>query len=211
MKNNYINISQFGQMGNPLVDNPLSYCMLDNMDNKFIHGSNQLGQNSKKCQMFMSDYCSKSWDDNCKIFSENMNRGLPNNIPQYNSLYDLSEGEILILNTASKKYLINKNENNIRYEPFDPNVANSPLVSYKICNDTPMYSVNPNEIDNDPVMNKILNKPTIALSILVNIYNTMKRNGTLESLLNTKLGQFFSSNRVFFEQKLYRGVFTSNN
>ena len=63
--------------------------------------------------------------------------------------------------------------------------------------------VNPETIDIDPVMDKILMKPQIAALILVNIYNTMKRKGTLGDLTKTKLGRFYSVNNDYFENKLY--------
>jgi hypothetical protein len=90
------------------------------------------------------------------------------------------------------------------YEPFDPTIASSPLISYWKPNECtnssgrPEYSVDPKEIDNDPVMNKILQKPQIALDILKNIYYTMKRNGTLKQLNETKLGNFYKQNPKYF-------------
>ena len=57
----------------------------------------------------------------------------------------------------------------------------------------PEYAVNPLTIDTDIVMNKILMNPTIATNILINIYNTMKRRGTLSGLKNTKLGNFYNT------------------
>ena len=51
----------------------------------------------------------------------------------------------------------------------------------------------PSNIDNDPVLNKVLDNPHIAIQMLVNMYNTMKRKGTLESISNTRLGRFFNT------------------
>ena len=61
----------------------------------------------------------------------------------------------------------------------------------------PEYVVEPDKIDEDIVMNKILEKPIIAMNILVNIYNTMKRYGTLSKLRGTKLGNFYNTNNYF--------------
>jgi hypothetical protein len=52
-------------------------------------------------------------------------------------------------------------------------------------------------------MNKILGKPSIAIDILINIYNTMKNNNTLKDLKGTRLGGFFSENFNYFDNKLY--------
>ena len=61
----------------------------------------------------------------------------------------------------------------------------------------PTYEVNPVGIDDDPVMNKILDRPIIGIDILVNIYNTMKRKNTLVGLNGTRLGKFFETNPYF--------------
>ena len=92
----------------------------------------------------------------------------------------------------------------LRYEPFDPTVANSPMISYYVgkpcfegCNLVPIYKVDPSTIDQDAVMDKVLQKPLIAIDILINIYNTMKREGTLHQLSGTKLGNFYSETAYF--------------
>ena len=43
------------------------------------------------------------------------------------------------------------------------------------------------------VMNKIMNNPKIAIYIIINIFNTMKRKGTLHKLSNKRLGFYFMS------------------
>ena len=112
----------------------------------------------------------------------------------------LTAGEILIANTASKKYLSDMRGCCLKYEPFDPTVSNSPMVSFwcgqcRNGNETciPVYEVNPKTIDNDPVMNKILDKPSISWGLLVNIYNTAVRKKTIDLLRGTKIYNFFQS------------------
>ena len=68
------------------------------------------------------------------------------------------------------------------------------------CNGTPVYTVNPQTIDDDVVMDKLLAKPNIAPVLLINIYNTMKRRNTLSKLHGTKLGLFYNTNS-YFKQK----------
>lgn len=53
------------------------------------------------------------------------------------------------------------------------------------------FSVNPFNIDSDPVMNKILEQPHIAIDILQDIHKNMKRTNKLGQLNCTKLGNFF--------------------
>ena len=220
MQSAYSKIINFGPNQMDYNNNPLSYCMNSNLDNEFTHGAvgDLYGQHSAKCQMFMSDYCAKKWDGNCEVASMNNNTQYPNNIGTCGAAdgvecMGLTAGDVLVQNTASKKYLVENFNCYWEYEPFDPTVANSPLVRRSMnnsCNTqgngycVPVYEVDPATIDQDPVMDKILMKPKIAIFILVNIYNTMKRKGTLTNLQGTKLGRFFSVNKDFFEKEMYK-------
>ena len=112
--------------------------------------------------------------------------------------YGMTEGQILLKNTAMKKYLVAMSGNcQLKYEPFDPLTASSPMVTYwdsecqakGAC--VPMYAVDPSKIDNDRVMNLILKDPKIAIGILLNIYNTAVRKGSINTLKGTKLYNFF--------------------
>ena len=112
-------------------------------------------------------------------------------------------GESLIYETASRKYLVKMHNGMKKWEPFDPTVPNSPMISYWTStnqNLIPEYEVDPSIIDKDPVMDKILAKPQIAFNILINIYNTMKRKGKLHKLKNTKLGNFYSITPYFINK-----------
>jgi hypothetical protein len=221
MKRNHIysTISKLGPSEVSFVDDPLTYCLNNTLDQRFLHGSGAIqvnGQSSKPCQSYLSDYCAQGWDAFCETASKNQNISYPNNIDHHSpnsSLngHNLTAGEILIRNTAAKKYLIKMANCVQKYEPFDPTVANSPLISYWVpdCNGDgsttciPMYKVNPKTIDSDVVMDKILSKPTIAINILVNIFNTMTKDGSIKELANTKLGKFFNDNSKYFKEKLY--------
>jgi hypothetical protein len=205
----YRPISQFGSNSYAPSNNPLTYCLNNTMDNRFLHGGNAdtLGQHSKACQSFLSDYCSEKWDGFCEIASRNTNTNYPNNIQACTGLGDIASknmnaGDALIRNTASKKYLVSMGNCKKKYEPFDPTVATSPMISYWIsdsCGRTcvPVYVVDPDKIDSDIVMDKILRNPMIGIDILINIYNTMKRMNTLENLTGTKLGNFYATNPYF--------------
>jgi len=216
-RNNYSNISNFGPSGaySP-SNNPLNYCVNgDTVDSGFMHGGIGLtigSAHGKHCQAFMSDYCSENWDGICEYESENQSRIYPNNLQNCHSCSEVSvgnldAGQVLIRNTAQKKYLKNMGGNcGVEFQPFDPSVANSPLVGFftgggeRCCHNQqgnnqciPVYAVDPKTIDNDPVMNKILVNPGIAWGILVNIYNTAVNDGTLNGLKGTKINNLFES------------------
>ena len=208
----YSSISNFGNTKKlSEVDNPLTYCINNTLDNKFLHGGPlgilDAGQGCNNCQLFLSDYCSQEWDSYCEYASNNIDTHYPSTMNIPNSEYNLPElnsGEILIRNTASRKYLVKMLNGNELWKPFDPTVANSPMIREWIHTKssqmpmTPVYMVDPNNIDNDVVMNKIIRNPKIATDILLNIYKNMKRNNTLNNLQNTNLGKFFKANSHFF-------------
>jgi len=198
-------------------NNPLTYCMTTDLDNSFVHTAGERrGPYSKSCAMFMSDYCAKEWNGICEAASQNTNNHYPNTVMPW--LCDKStnggclgtglgnqftQGQILVRNTAAKKYLSKMSSNcSLKYEPFDPMVPTSPMISYwdascdlrGAC--TPMYEVDPITIDRDPVMNKLLSMPALGMDIILNIYNTAKRLGTLDRLRGTKLWNFFGT-KVF--------------
>ena len=161
----YKSVSDFGSNEYSPINNPLTYCIGNNMDQRFLHGGNAdaYGNSSRQCQLFMSDYCASGWDDFCEIESKNTNRSYPSHIQ---GCIDIGEscggtaGESLIANTASRKYLLKMHNAHENYEPFDPTVANSPMIRYWV-NDcgrygVPEYAVDPEKIDQDVVMDKIL-------------------------------------------------------
>ena len=214
--NNYARIQNFGSSGgNASVDNPLTYSLNDTIDQRFIHGNDigfVTGQHSKNSQSFLSEYCAQNFDGFCQLASQNQSISWPNNIASCNSgggvaCAGLTAGEILIQNTAAKKYLISMANCIQKFEPFDPTVADSPMISTWESDQctgggcVPSYAVDPTQIDNDIVMNKILSKPVIAIDILINIYNTMTRDGSISKLSNTKLGKFYAENLHFFKKK----------
>lgn len=210
MNSSYQRISNFGPNAQSPVTNPWSYCLNDNLDQRFLHGGNSdiYGQNSKPCQLFMADYCAAGWDNLCELASKNGNISYPNQFETCGAgdiaCRGLTAGEALIHNTASRKYLYKMHGAHKKFEPFDPTVASSPMISYWVSDDcysstpgVPEYVVDPATIDDDVVMDKILAKPIIALGLLTNIYNTMKRYGTFEKLQGTKLGKFYGTHPYF--------------
>ena len=206
----YARIVNFGpSVEKAPCNNPLTYCMTSDLDNSFIHTAGERrGPYSSACQMFMSDYCANDWNGVCEVASRNTNNQFPNTSMPCDKGgggclgagmgSQFTQGENLIRNTAAKKYLSKMSSNcGLKYEPFDPQVPTSPMISYWEANNdlrsgcVPMYEVDPKTIDNDPVMNKILSKPIIGMDIILNIYNTAKRLGKLDLLKGTKLYEFF--------------------
>lgn len=220
---NYSSISNFGPNTVSEVNNPLSYCMNNNADQQFLHGSSSytLGQYSKPCQIFMSEYCSQGWDGFCEKASQNNNSSFPNqvlescpcsNCPNEINGHRPTAGQILIHNTAARKYLVHMYNGEVKSELFDPNVPTSPRISYYVPDTKscftrmiPVYAVDPKTIDNDIVMDKILAEPGIFPVGLINIYNTMKKHNTLKDLKGTKLGNFYN-NVKFFKDKGGLGI-----
>lgn len=189
-KYNYRSIQDFGPNTFSQANHPLSYCLLDGVDQRFIHGGNSdaYDWNSKRSQVYMAEYCSTKWDKFCDLAAT---RTTP-----YTKNDDFSAGEMLLLNTAKKKYLVNMHGGIQKFEKFDPTVGSSPMISYWE-GGIGEYAVNPVEIDNDVVMNRILDNSRITEAcrlLLINIYNTMKRKKTLSQLKNTRLGKFYEFN-----------------
>jgi hypothetical protein len=218
-KTGYRTISDFGPNRYSAVDNPLSYCLGSNMDQRFLHGGasdTYAGQNTKGCQAYLSEYCAEKWDGFCEMASLNTTKIYPNHLEDANCrfggcLTGMMAGDVLVRNTAAKKYLVSMDGCVKKQEPFDPTVATSPLVSYWVrgtdsnenCSGggcltqygkcMPKYSVDPATVDSDVVMDKLIAKPKIAMDILRGIYYTLKQEGKLNQLKGTKLGRFFDS------------------
>lgn len=227
MSCNYSTIANFGaSAGTSAQNDPLTYCLVSGIESGFNHtlggGGSLMGPNSSQCQLFMAQYCAQNWDEPngyCEYASNNTSTMFPNTVASCNNPNGscsgpgigngLSQGQFLIRNVAAEKYLIAMSNNCVRiYQPFDPTVADSPMVSKwepsgNSCNGAnncygsntciPIYDVDAKVIDSDPVMNKILAQPNIAIDILINIYRRRVNTRRLKELEGTKLGRFFAS------------------
>jgi hypothetical protein len=196
-------------------DDPLRYCMQTSMDTSFnngsIGGSFIGGPRSSNVQNYMAERCSKKFDGFCEYFyKQNQlggtwehNRLWPNTVnktsnpqgsstPQFDT-FNQTIGDFFLGNTAERKYCTYLNCVPI-YQPFDPTNPNSPsIVQYKdptgqSQNCFPICRVDPKtqDLNNDPVMNRILDKPETAAPTIINICNTAKREGT--DLSGTRIG-----------------------
>ena len=209
--NSYKSIINFGCNTSP-ANNPLTYCVFNNeLDNLFLHGSSASGlvPSSNECQLFMSDYCAQGWDTFCEAASLSQDARYGNTMDTTAPL-GLTQGDQLIRNTAARKFRVGTFGNcGQKCKPFNPNVASSVQVCYYECSTegcgdcVPIYSVDPETIDKDVVMNKVLDNPYIAQDILLNIFNTMNRTGTFQKLQGTRLAEYFASNN-FHNHRLNR-------
>lgn len=212
-RNNYRCISNFGPNTYSPINNPVSYSLGQTLENNFLHGASasMYSQFSPNSQAYMAEYCGNNWDGYCEYLSTNRNVSYPNT--QQNWLdtnknqcrgdrYELTAGENLIKNAAAEKYLVDMIGAVKKFQPYDPTVASSPMygtwVPTGVTAPIPIYAISdPANIDNDILMDKLLERSYIAPAILVNIFNTMQRNGTLGQLKGTKLGNFYARTPMF--------------
>ena len=150
----------------------------------------------------MADRCADKWDGFCEYFyQKHQSRGnWPENQAWPNTVQPRS-GWTAGSNTLGNQLLLNSAEKRFceyptcvpKQEQFDPMNPNSPKITYYTnpTNDgsgcIPVCRVNPKEIDQDPVMNRMLANPTAAAPVMINICNTARREGI--NLNGTKVGK----------------------
>jgi hypothetical protein len=181
MKSTYANYASFGK--NQLTDenDPLTFCLVDTMDKNFQHAPNgkSYGPQASICQDYMAERCAKKWDGFCEYFyRENQDR----------NIYNLNDsiGNKLLRKTAEQRFCSfdNCSLGSVKFDPLNPA---SPNVTIRQGACIPVCRVDPSTIDNDPVMNRLLENPTVAPDLLLNILNTAEREGV--DLSKTKVGQ----------------------
>ena len=184
----------------PVFNNdPLTYCIGNNASQRFNHGSHAVtyGQNSNACQVYLANRCAQNWDGVCeyaasKPANEERSQVADTMFAGNDQTVGLTPGEVLLKNTAESRFRIGMLNCELKTEPFDPVNPSSPYISYYVGqNCIPLYAVDPKTIDRDVVMNKILDNPKIAKQLLLNIKNTMVRQGTFHNLKGTRLGNFY--------------------
>lgn len=205
-------------MKDTIRTDPLFYCLLDTMDSQFIHGSTGriYGKYNENCSHFLTNRCALKWDPICEAVSKDKTMNFPNTgatNPKGGCSPCLAYGDQIVRNAALQRFKVASMNCNVKCEPHDPLNPESPLICYETstpCNPTdktcfgtarygtckPVYKIAPEQIptlDQDPLMNKILEKPQLAYDMLFGIYETMRAEGTLRSLDQTKLGRFLKS------------------
>ncbi len=221
----YRSISDFApNIDNEYSRNPLLYCTLSEMDSQFLHGAQGriFGRYNKHCSEFLASRCANHWDELCDAVSKDKETRYPNEAGPSGSVYVdtpaapcLPYGEQLIRDAAFKRFRSTTKDCNVKCEPFDPTVPNSPLICYETkvsCASGPVpeevcvgacdgygqcqsvFTISPEQaqlLDMDPLMNKLLNKPDIAMDLLEQIYLNMKQQGTLGLIRQTRLARFY--------------------
>ena len=200
----YANIRNFSNIQDQNPEHrALAMCLSDTLDRKFKYGG-EVGANSgprnQQCQSFMAQRCADKWDGFCEYYYQQygpngtaMNRtAWPSPVwrpweEKYGLNLQLSLGDQLLRDAAERKFckLINCNATVQPLDPMDPNSVRVTTYSdYTGC--VPVCTVNPKTIDDDPVMNRILDNPTVAAGTVINICNTSKNQGI--NLSGTKIG-----------------------
>jgi hypothetical protein len=185
---------------NGYAEDPLGYCIPDHLNSQFLHpGTGRtFGKYSKHCAEFMAGRCATAWDGICEAMSHDPNANFPDMTLQYTSetCARLTAGQRLVRDSAYKKYKLKTFNCNLKCEPFDPTVANSPMVCYETSSactsrDAPClgqveggncyseFGLRPEHIaqlDSDPIMNRLLDEPFIAPMLLRRLFMHAKQN-----------------------------------
>lgn len=181
---------QYHAFGNPapsLAENPLTYCLVDSADKNYLHGSTgvRYRPETKECQMFMAEKCATKWDGFCEYFYLMNRQQRPNSVntlltkaSQIRGLQ--SVGKNLLENTAERKYC-SYPTCELEKQAFDPNNPRSIKLNFYVDKDgntsecVPVCRVDPETINDDPVMQRLVANPDAAPGVLVNIIRTAQR------------------------------------
>lgn len=201
----------------------LSYSLLSPLDAAFVHGRPgiSMGRYSQQAQEYNSSRCANNWDQACEILSLDTKNQFPNMVSGSNvdlitgsHVRGLTSGEQLVRNTAFKKYRVQVNNCNLLLAPYNPMTPNAQLYSQQSTIDAGMrnprwsasygsvpsgtcssyYSLeNIQNLDSDPVLNKLIQMPYIAQDLLIRIYYQMQKTGKLGMLRGSNIGKFYQT------------------
>ena len=202
-------------------DQVLSYITQSHLDSQFLHGTfGRINDKySKHGQAYLSSRCAKNWDAICEIESRNAKNTYPNMLYGIDLITKshnrgITSGEQLVRNTAFKRYKVEVKNCNLLCEPYDPSVPNSRLVCFEskidagdmnlrygaVAGSVPagsckgVYSLEHIEnVDSEPVLNKLITYPYICPDLLVMIHRDMTKRGTIGKLRGTRIGAFYET------------------
>jgi hypothetical protein len=195
-------ISDFAPNVSSVAEDPLTYCLPDVLNSQFLHGGvgRTFGKGNRSCAEYMASYCANSWNEVCDAASENKSAVYPD-MTENNDGACVSgpqtAGNLLVKDTAYKKYLLNPSWDNVSCEPFDPTVPNSPFYCYIAAPGLTKYGLTDAQIDHldeDEVMERLICNPDIAPDLLTRIYVYLKSSGKMDRVSGKRLGQFFKMN-----------------
>lgn len=183
----YRTISDFGKIKNNSA-NPWSYCAIQGPDSFFANETlgGTIGPGSVNCQAWMAEECSKEWSDMCEyVYQNQTSRNQPNTLNRTagaDRLNTNTAGQNLVANSVERAFCSYANCVPIE-QPFNPTIPGSPNFTVYVGPDgqpdscLPVCSVNPDTVDNDPLVEKMVQNPEICSSTMTNIFNTAMREG----------------------------------
>lgn len=220
MQRHYTKITDFGrslnaQVENPLnAANPLTYCMVPTLNSQFFHGGPSgyllYGNANPNCMSFMSERCKNEWDGYCQAFVDlNSDSYWPNGAVLDTVAFQNAKTFLNIKTTVGQDMLRNSCYHRFLFipnlvgseQPFDPTVANSPMITL-YDNYVTAYShvknlSDPETVDKDVHVDKMMENPKVCLDVLGRIFLGYHRQEGGIHIKGTKLEEFFKINHEF--------------
>lgn len=191
--------------------NPYLLCLMSDVDKNFEIGDQgrNFGPDHKNCQLLIGEYIATAnkWDMICETAASLCTpsiSGLLFNPVNYTLTYEetrMTQGEVFLYVAGLLKYgkFYNCRKECILFDPLNPS---SKIITDVIALDASsriLYdNIDTKNLDNDMLLNKLLEKPSVFYRILLGIYSTYKESKRLDELKNTKLYNFFENNKRFF-------------
>jgi len=227
----YSKFIDFGKQINPQIQNdtnaanPLTYCITPSLNSQFFHGSSSSNQlystMNTSCTNFMAQRCSTQWDDYCDAYLQiNTDNYWPNmavidrlayqNANQFFQIRP-TVGQNLLRNACYYKY-IDTSDLSYSIEPFDPTVANSPLIKifqeYVSRYSTVIHLSDPEEIRKDTLIPKMLSHYPICMDVIGRIYLAFLRKEKGVHIENTPFQSFFQQHEKLLQLYVSQAVTT---
>lgn len=219
----YPTFSEYGSAMNENVfnpmdqSNPLTYAILPTFNTCFLHGSSSTNllktPYSPASSNYMAERCSIVYDGFCEGYVKmNPDSYWPNvaaidnltmNIAKNYLKVKTTVGQNMIRNAAERRFLTYSGVTQY-VEPFDPNVANSPLVTrysstYNIGTIGYKNLDDPAAIDNDQLMMAVMENWPACFDVLVKVYIGYKNKDPRVRLYPSKFEVFLKDNAKMFE------------
>lgn len=206
---------------NPMdQSNPLTYCSVPTFNSQFIHGSTSsnllYAPYGPGCANYMAERCSIVYDGFCEGYKVmNTDTFWPNvaaidnltvNIAKSYLKVKTTVGQNMIRNAAERRFLTYSNVSQ-QAEPFDPNVANSPLVTkysqtYNIGRIGYKNLDDPSAIDNDQLLEAMCDNWPACFDVLTKIYFGYKNKDPQIKLYPSQFEVFLKDKSKLFEDFL---------
>jgi hypothetical protein len=220
----YPKFLQFGNAMNPNVknpldqSNPLTYCLIPSYNSQFLHGSTSSNllytPSGPGCMNYMSERCSIVYDGYCRAYKDlNTDTSWPNlgcidnlsfNLAKTFQRINTTTGQNMVRNAAERRFIVYPGIV-MTAEPFDPNVANSPIVSRYLNSYKPgpvgFKNLNdPSKVDNDDLIHEMCTHWQACLDILTKIYKGWKEQNPDIKIYPSRFQLFLESKAGVFEE-----------